>query len=686
MRWPNATEIGAGRLGGESVCLVVIHSRMPGCRLNNDAINTTINVVFTLHFFVSLPLKGRAALVVVRGQLRPDSGSACLRATTQEEHELKRMTDRANLRLTLCAALIGSLAACGGGGSGGSQPASGESPATPVATTQLSGKAIDGYLAGATVCFDNGQGACDTSLPTAVTDTVGNYTLKVTGDVSGRQLDVIVTPTTTDGGKAFTSTFTLSAFVSGSTQNVTPLTTMVVSQVKAGKSQQDAAQAVQQLVGSGVDPNADYVANGDSATTAIAASMVSHMTTLAGQGPVSWSQVQATMNAYAKKGVIEGVQQSDVDAQLTDPAYSSPIDAATALASPLFTVDGDLMQEIIGNPTISPALSPVRENFTLSGLSLSVTQEAQSNGNWVAASPVGGYDVMFSGSWISNDGGVGAYLMKADGSWTNWLTAAQLHPSYSLSSVGSTLVGTDPNTNDTLTVSYRTTDVSGQPLSSALQIDYRNPVRQSMTGTFPSGTTAYLSTTSYANDQLVLVNQGFGTALVNGATVSSSAIVNGSVLNTLGDPNVTYTSVQQAVGTQTMVSPCDAISILPNGVAQMNTVGSVVNGFDCSKHNAGIAEPVVGTWSLYPRNPGVITISFPKAIGAPTVVIDDDVKNVINRGGSLVVALMNGKLMGGFMLPATQPQTVAQFRSPVTDTIAASMRVATAKLGIQQNP
>lgn len=580
-------------------------------------------------------------------------------------------------RVPLCMSLgsFALLAACGGGG--GSSPGS-----TTTSTSQLSGRAIDGPLAGATVCFDNGQGACDTSVPSTTTDANGNYTLKVSGNVTGKQLDVLITSNTTDGGSKFTSTFTMSAIVSGSTQNVTPLTTMVVAQMKSGKSQADAITAVQDLVGSGVDPNADYVGNGDTSTATTAASMVSHMTALAGQGPISWSQVQATMNAYAAKGSVIGVQQSDVDAQLTNPAYSSPVDATTALASPLYTVDGDLSQFIVGS-SISAALSPVRENFTLSGSTLSVTQEVQSNGAWSAASPVGSYDAGFSGSWVSNDAGVGAYLMKADGTWTNWLTAAQLHPSYRLSTIGSKLVGTDPNTGDMVTVAYRTIDVSGQPLSSALQIDYRNPVRGAMTGTFPSGTTAYLATTAYANDRLMLVNQGLGMPWINGADVNSSTIVNGSVLYTLGDPSTTYTTVQQAAGTQTDIAGgCLLLSIQAGGVAQV--VESSKSG--CNYSNVPLSFPVTGSWSVYSRNANVITISLPKSVGAPTVPIEDDIKNVINAGGSLVVGLMNGKLMGGYMLPASQPQTVAQFPAATTDTIATSMRAAAASLGIQQNP
>ncbi|MGG1945707.1 hypothetical protein AB1286_12935 [Trinickia sp. NRRL B-1857] len=575
-----------------------------------------------------------------------------------------------------------SLAACGGGGGGSSS----SSTSTPILTSQLSGKAIDGYLSGATVCFDNGAGACDTSLPSTTTDASGNYTLKVTGNATGKQIDVIVTPSTTDLSNPttpFTSTFTLSAIVSGTSQNVTPLTTMVVSQLNAGLTSDQAKQAVQNLVGSSVDPNADYVSNGDSGTASVAASMVSHMTALAGQGAISWAQVQATMNAYAAKGNVAGVQQSDVDSQLANPAFSKAIDATAALANPLYTVDGDLTQFIFGSSNFSVALSPVRENFTLNGSTLSVTQEIQSSGNWSAASPVGSYDAGFSGSWISLDGGVGAYEMRADGSWTNWLTAAQLHPSYSLSTAGTNFVGTDPNTGDTVTVSYRTTDVSGQPLSSALQIDYRNPVRGAMTGTFPSGTTAYLATTAYTNDRLMLVNQGLGQAWVNGADVNSSTTVNGSVLYSLGDPNTTYTSVQQAVGTQTDIAGgCLLLSIQTGGVAQIVESGKL----GCNYANEPLSFPVTGSWSVYPRNANVIRISLPKAIGAANVPIEDTIKNTINAGGSLVVGLVNGKLMGGFMLPANALATVAQFPSSVTDTIAASMRAAAAKIGLTQNP
>ncbi|NWK43332.1 hypothetical protein HWX30_02815 [Ralstonia pickettii] len=539
-------------------------------------------------------------------------------------------------------------------------------------------------MVGATVCFDDGQGGCDATLPSTTTDGNGNYSLPAPSNVIGKKVNVIVTPSTRDLSNpngSFSSTFTLSAIVAGTTQNVTPLTTLVVSQVNAGVTQDKAVAAVQNLVGGNVDPNTDYIASGNAQTSAIAASMVSHLASLGGQGPIAWSQVQATLNAIAAKGTME-VQQSDVDAQLTNPAYSTAIDATAALASPLYTIDGDLSQWVPGNSS-SSALSPVRERFQLTGSTLSITQEAQSNGAWSTATPVGSYDVGFSGSFASLNAGAGAYLMKADGSWTNWLTAAQLHPSYSLSSVGPKLVGTDPNTGDQVTVSYRTTDVSGQPLSRALQIDYRNPIRQAMTGTFPSGTTAYIATIAHANDQLLLVNQGLGLPWINGQSVNQPTYNFATARYTLGDPTQTYTSVQQAVGTQTTFGgDCWLLNIEANGVARI--VESGASG--CNYGQEPIAFPVVGSWLVYPRNPNVIVINLPKTIGAPNVPLNNQAKNVINAGGSLVVGLQGGKLMGGFLLPASAPFSFAQFPAAITDTAAASMRTAAVKLGLPQNP
>ncbi|KAF7962290.1 hypothetical protein AWV80_23420 [Cupriavidus sp. UYMU48A] len=56
-------------------------------------------------------------------------------------------------------------------------------------------------------------------------------------------------------------------------QNITPLSTLVTAQMQAGLSQAQATAAVQSMPG-GIDPNADYVASGDSTALAKAIAIV----------------------------------------------------------------------------------------------------------------------------------------------------------------------------------------------------------------------------------------------------------------------------------------------------------------------------------------------------------------------------------------------------------------------------
>jgi hypothetical protein len=76
------------------------------------------------------------------------------------------------LRLSIAGLFISGLVACGGGG-GGSSTAS--TSATP---TTLSGKVIDGYIIGATVCLDiNSNNKCDAGEPTTTSGENGAWTL-----------------------------------------------------------------------------------------------------------------------------------------------------------------------------------------------------------------------------------------------------------------------------------------------------------------------------------------------------------------------------------------------------------------------------------------------------------------------------------------------------------------------------
>lgn len=113
--------------------------------------------------------------------------------------------------------------------------------------------------------------------------------------------------------------------------------------------------------------------------------------------------------------------------------------------------------------------------------------------------------------------------------------------------------------------------MGGSPLSSSLHIDYRNPVRAAMVGTFAPGATAYLATMPYGNDRLMLTNQGIGLPWINGQTINVPNMVNGSAQYSLGDPAQTYTSIGDAIGTQTDIGGgCVLLNIKLNGVAEVD--------------------------------------------------------------------------------------------------------------------
>ncbi len=69
------------------------------------------------------------------------------------------------------------LVACGGGGDSGTQDVGTNNPPTPLRT--VAARAVDGYLAGATVYVDqNTNGQLDAFEPRAITDTDGYFCIQ----------------------------------------------------------------------------------------------------------------------------------------------------------------------------------------------------------------------------------------------------------------------------------------------------------------------------------------------------------------------------------------------------------------------------------------------------------------------------------------------------------------------------
>jgi hypothetical protein len=623
---------------------------------------------------------------------------------TGKEEKLNTYVNSGLVKLTLCASVSAALAACGGGGGGSSGSAS--SP-TPAATTQISGKAIDGYLAGAKVCLDDGSGACDTSQPTTTTDASGNYSLTAVGNVTGKTLDVVVTPTTTDttnGNTTFGSTFTLSAVLQGgTTQNVTPLTSMVAAQMQTGLTFQQATTAVQAVIGSSVDPGADYVANADSKTASLASQVVSTMLGYAASGTLAPAAARNVLNAIVATGSPAAVTPAAVLAQAN--ALATPIDASTALASPLYVTDDFLVNvsafttgQTSASPTVNIAL---RDAYTLSGSTLTIGQEQFSypGGSWTPVSTVGVWDEDRDTGLGVNlfDGATGVYEMKGDGTWTGFLSNAQLYPAISLSSVGSSLTGTDPNTGIGYTLQYRQTDVSGQPLASAIPFYYsfagQNPATALMQGVFASGTTEYFGNASYADDQLILpvdadtvqtsiygsdTTADFG----EGITLNGVAIADPNNLGTVGQ---TYTSVQQVIGMPLTVSNNPStggaggtLVLAANGqftITGLPVYATYPPAASSSTPPATSTTNVTGTWTAYARNPNVLVLSLP-ATFTQAIYSQDNVTEAIRDGAKFVIALQNGRLKSGFLIPAGTVSITPQFTAAVASQIATALMAA----------
>lgn len=136
--------------------------------------------------------------------------------------------------LALAVTSLGLLVGCGGGGGSASPQA-------------LSGRVIDGYIGGATVCLDiNANLICDPGEPTTTSSSDGSYTLPAyAGSIDGLKVIAVVPVGATDTELGvITKAFDLLA-PAESAATVTPLTTLVANEMNTRKvNAQEAEQAV----------------------------------------------------------------------------------------------------------------------------------------------------------------------------------------------------------------------------------------------------------------------------------------------------------------------------------------------------------------------------------------------------------------------------------------------------------
>ena len=122
------------------------------------------------------------------------------------------------------------LTACGGGSSGDT-------------VTTFAGSVIDGYIENAKVCLDvNSNLECDSSEPSALTAADGSYSFQYSGDTAGMHVLALVTTASKDSELGpITQPFNLLAPAS-SPKAITPMTTLVSSDMIETKSTAAEAQ------------------------------------------------------------------------------------------------------------------------------------------------------------------------------------------------------------------------------------------------------------------------------------------------------------------------------------------------------------------------------------------------------------------------------------------------------------
>ncbi|KML16337.1 MULTISPECIES: hypothetical protein [Burkholderia] len=568
--------------------------------------------------------------------------------------------------------ITAALAACGGGGdSGPSQPSAGGggTPTTPAPV--VTGKAIDGYLIGATVCLDlNNNGVCDSGEPTAVTDGTGQFSIPYSGDAAGKKLLVQVTPTTKDqsrpAGFQFPAAFTLSQTVQPtSSQVVSPLTTLVSAQMQTGLSRAQAIAAVQGLLGGQIDPNADYLANKDAATQSLATQIVDKLGAFATNGTLDSATVRNALNAMIAKGSVASVTQDDLAAQASKAVYQVA-DASLVLSTPTYSFVDYLISFFGGyNPTPgSTNQALVRDARQILNGALQVVQQENlpvGSNTWTSVG-LGAYN---GGKY---NGLAGEYVLKADGTWSGLISETQRLAPQPLSRIGTTLSGTDPASGIGFTYESRSVDLSGKPLSLAAPvvpgfIDFVHASQ--LTGTaFPSGTTAYLGIQTYAADRVVLP---VSVPMCDSAVVQSGVVCGGvpaymdgsTIVMTAGNSNTTYTSIQQAIGVE---------------LAALNVgLGSIQLSAD---HHATV-DGKPGVWSVYADNPNVLIFDFTQADLSALAANNGRMKPLV-QGAKLILALRAGRLQVGWLYPSTYTESSLQFANGLPASLMAALNAAIA--------
>ncbi len=467
----------------------------------------------------------------------------------------------------LLAVAAAALVACGGGGDSAT-----ESPApTPVPTptaTALTGKVIDGYLAGATLCLDlNANQSCDSGEPTAVSGGGGAYSLSTTGldatQVAAAYVLVTVPVTARDeddagrtlaeaGKKAFTLLAPVATDAAGAAAPtlVTPLSTLVAQQmISGGLTADQAAQAVRSqygLPGSG-HLNIDYAADSTHAALAVlarvAAVTLGEVQAAVRQGASGQAERHLLLASLAALGQsLAGVQLA-LGLELAPSALPTPAAIQAAVQPAAATLAADASGVLAAaRAAIDGATTPLDALLRLGFGDVSTWTDGcaadAENCNVVTSVHVtdGGDGRWHGASWQAGNGG--AFIAQAvDSGWIlgadGWQAEAE-GGSYSRQADGRYLVtGSDFGAAGALG-RLKVEDVSGLPMAVAGEIGVAANAlfpagSQAIWGSFYSGSDRYRLD---ADDAVHLYVAGQGLQTV----ASLEALVDGLQSPVAGQP------------------------------------------------------------------------------------------------------------------------------------------------------
>ena len=405
----------------------------------------------------------------------------------------------------------------GGGGGGGG-----------VSVT-ISGKAADGYLAGATVCLDvDGDMNCDANEPTTTTGAGGAFTLTIPEGVNAASYPIVVKVSETtideDSGLAVGKPYVLSA-PAGESDFISPLTTVVHGMLQSNPALtfDDVVTQVKLSIGASSDISLfeDYVAAKQDANNA-AADEYERLHRIA--------QVSAKVMAENYEAIMEAATAQQIDTAQSNTALLALVvnEALNELATAALTVDEageefDLDAVTVETADVTNLADRVEETEAVaSATKISIQSLLEQGVYWIWAE---GEEFEYghleagaeanrleeswfvyddSGTWVAVEDDASFYL-GADG----WIETAEEAHNYAVTyqTDGSAILDLD-EADFTLKFSAAEVDVAGEPIRNYLGFTSHLPVAESITGepVFSSGAKIYQVNFIAATDAYVLDN------------------------------------------------------------------------------------------------------------------------------------------------------------------------------------